>query len=300
MIDTYRERLQSFCSPHELLVATDLVDLDRLIPHVITQARASHARVTVVHAVQDLHAINTHRARLIQAIHSLTHEGVSWEAIVRLGDPLTIVEDVIAETGAERLVIGANRLAPCGPKLLGAVSNALLLESRIPVFAVGPHVLPYKDTQPKKIVHPVSFRDHNHETTLFSMQLAKAMNAQLILVHVLEDEITASPYANAIFEKARHELKVIAGLAHTSLPVLVAVQTGEVALELLQLCAREKPTCIVIGVERDPPWWSMQNNLACRMIAEATSPVLAVRTRQLSMSGQSTESAAMQSSFFQY
>ena len=38
-------------APDRILVATDLTDSDYLIPHVIAQAKASNARVTMFHAV---------------------------------------------------------------------------------------------------------------------------------------------------------------------------------------------------------------------------------------------------------
>src|SRR5271165_6694899 len=41
----------NFAAPQLILVATDLTDSDYLVPYVVAQAKASNARVTLVHAI---------------------------------------------------------------------------------------------------------------------------------------------------------------------------------------------------------------------------------------------------------
>ncbi len=44
-------QIAAFVTPAHILVATDLTDGDFLVPHVVGQAKASGARVTLVHAI---------------------------------------------------------------------------------------------------------------------------------------------------------------------------------------------------------------------------------------------------------
>src|SRR5271163_4890866 len=41
----------TFAAPKRILVATDLSDCDYLVPYIVAQAKATNARVTLVHAV---------------------------------------------------------------------------------------------------------------------------------------------------------------------------------------------------------------------------------------------------------
>lgn len=52
------------------------------------------------------------------------------------GDAADVVLKVIAEHGAQRLVIGLKRRTPVGKVLLGSLSQRLLLNSPVPVLAV--------------------------------------------------------------------------------------------------------------------------------------------------------------------
>jgi hypothetical protein len=44
-------QLHALIAPDQMLVATDLSDIDYLVPHVIAQAKASRAHVTLVRAM---------------------------------------------------------------------------------------------------------------------------------------------------------------------------------------------------------------------------------------------------------
>ena len=47
----HRFHTLNFAAPQRILVATDLTDCDYLVPYVVAQAKASNARVTLVHAI---------------------------------------------------------------------------------------------------------------------------------------------------------------------------------------------------------------------------------------------------------
>lgn len=52
-----------FVAPGRILVATDLTDDDYLVPHAVAQARASNARVTLLHAILPARSISVEAGR---------------------------------------------------------------------------------------------------------------------------------------------------------------------------------------------------------------------------------------------
>lgn len=89
-----------FISPHEIVVASDLSDIEELLPHVSAQARACKARVTLVYGLefsigrheQELEEELYARQILGQAKQALEMDGVPSSVVVRKGEAAEVVE----------------------------------------------------------------------------------------------------------------------------------------------------------------------------------------------------------------
>ena len=108
-----------FISPRQIVVASDLTDTRKLLPHVATQAKASNAAVTLVHVMrsspierpkQDIEEEIHAQQILGQVKESLEMEGVRCSLVGGRGAPAEVVGREIGRTRAGRLIIGRTRM----------------------------------------------------------------------------------------------------------------------------------------------------------------------------------------------
>ncbi len=282
--------LQDFVMPRRIVVATDLSDLERLLPYLLSQAKASGAQVSLVHAVDSAegflasdrprgNVLGDVESRCLAALHEtverLRQEGVACEAIVKHGVPAEVVQHEIERTGATRLLIGTHGHRHVAQNIIGSVANALLRSVAVPVFVVGPYLgSAAQHTYPRHILHPVSLAGRYKESAAFALKLAQAYSADLTFVHVIDASIMHGSYVKEIFEKARHELDELIPKSEPPTVAHAMVEAGEPILNVLELSVALHTDWIVVGIEHNFPWWSMRNNAAYLMIAEAQCPVL--------------------------
>lgn len=281
-------------SPSSILVATDLTDIEQLLPHAIAQAKRTGAHITLVHALaipdsvllggettmeQPLAKLRAHKILDTAAYHAQA-QGVRCSTVLREGSVLDIVLEEIEVRQATRLIIRTHSHGYSGQQILGHVANALLRSVNLPVFAIGPHALDgTAHTTPRRILHPVSLADNYRETAAFAFHLAQTYNADLTLLHVTDPGLLRGAYVKEIFaDKNRQLTELIAG-QHPSSKVNTVVACGDTVLEVLKLCSAIETDWVLIGLEHDFPWWSMSNNTAYQAIAQAEWPVITFRPR---------------------
>lgn len=167
-----KKNLRELVSPKQIIVASDLTDIEALLPHAIAQAKACGARVSFVHAVAVPDAVllgessediiddieREARQVLSDAARRLEYEGIRCSITARRGEAVAVVLVEIEKTGATRLMIGTHSHGHTGQVMIGSVANALLLAATVPVFVIGPRA-PFATTHaiPERILHPVSF-----------------------------------------------------------------------------------------------------------------------------------------------
>jgi nucleotide-binding universal stress UspA family protein len=112
----------AFIKPARILVATDLTDIDYLLPHAIAQAKACGASLTFIHAVVPVNAYPIEagyspypepaeidknvRAELAKLAAAVEHEGISCDTSVDFGFGADAIREKVKSTGATRLIIG--------------------------------------------------------------------------------------------------------------------------------------------------------------------------------------------------
>jgi nucleotide-binding universal stress UspA family protein len=279
-------------SPSNIVVATDLTELDRLLPHAVAQGQRTRAQITLVHALavpdgvilgakptakqieirdRACHALN-------EAARTIQGHGIGCSVVVREGCATEVVLEEMNARQATRLLIGTHSHGYAGQKILGHVANSLLRAVNLPVFAVGPHVAPSSEHAiPRCILHPVSLTGSYRKTAAFALQLARSYDADLTLVHVLDSGILRGSYVKEIRERKRRELAALIPDEYPISRVRTMVACGELVLELMKKCSTTCSDWVVIGVEHDFPWWSMSNNTAYQVIAQAECPVITFR-----------------------
>jgi nucleotide-binding universal stress UspA family protein len=102
-------------------------------------AQALDAGVVVVHAVGLVEHRDDHdQSRMHAWLDQLTSPSAWIERVVREGDPIIVIESVVAERGAQLVVVGTRGIGEASPALLGSTSSRLVHRSRVPVTVVPP------------------------------------------------------------------------------------------------------------------------------------------------------------------
>ena len=293
---------RALAAPDHILVATDLTDGDYLIPHVIAQAKASHAHVTLFHAIHPVDVLPLEvgvishideakierdvRATLRGMAAQVQPHGIPCKISVRRDYPADAICAEIRKTGATRLIMGSHGRRKLAQLALGSVANQLLSCLDIPVFVVGPgahdspeHVLPEPEHMtPRRILHPVSFHGDFQKSIFLALDLAQVHSAELTLLHVVDPDVNdqINPERTLLWiEQALGAL--VPPAEELSFCVQTRAACGDVVEEVLLAAATTRADWIVLGVDADSPLWGLRNTTAYKVLAKARCPVLAFR-----------------------
>jgi nucleotide-binding universal stress UspA family protein len=272
-------------APDRILAATDLTDGDYLIPHIIAQAKASNAHVTLVHAILpanllpmeagalscfDQEKIDAElRSQLQGMADEIRRHGVRCEAIAEHGFATDVVRQQIAKTGANRLIMGTHGRRKLAQVVLGSVASDLIRTVEIPVLAVGPQAHRKSHQAPRSILHPVSLAGDYKRTAEFALDLAQANRAELTLLHVLD------PDSERCRADAMTALSALAPNGETLVPpVYTSVAHGNLIEEILYAASRANADWIVVGIEKAVHLLPFEESTAYKLLAVAGCPVL--------------------------
>lgn len=283
-------------APDHILVATDLSDADYLVPHVIAQAKASRARVTLFHAIRPVDSLPPEsavipyidrskidrdaRLSLLGMAHAIQPQGISCDISVRHGYPSDAICAEIDRTGATRLIMATHGRGKLAQVAMGSVASDLLSRVDIPIFAVGPSAhQSVQHATPRRILHPVSFAGDFRRSVCLALDLAQTYRAELTLLHVLDSERPINTERTLCW--AEHALrslmppsKDLRSATHTQ------VTSGELVEEVVHAAAAAAADWIVLGVNGPLPFWKFRDTAAYKILARADCPVLAVRHGQ--------------------
>ena len=126
-----------------ILVATDLSSRSELaVMRAAALAKARNAELTVLNVLDDDQPpvlIAPQRlaiANLLEVNGQALKErlGVESKAIVRVGDPVVVINAVAEEIGADLLVMGAHRHTPLRDLFIGTTLERVVRNAKIPVL----------------------------------------------------------------------------------------------------------------------------------------------------------------------
>lgn len=84
---------------------------------------------------------------------------------------------------ADLIVVGSHGREGFQRFMLGSFAESLLLQSEVPVCVVGAHTT--KTSAPKNILFPTEFGEHSKDNFRYVMQIAKKINAEILLLHAI-------------------------------------------------------------------------------------------------------------------
>lgn len=240
-------------------------------PESINQIR-SNVREDAEKQLQDFVKAHTRNGTQPEPI---VQEGVVTESIVSLATQRSIDLIVMGTHGRH----GFDRLTT------GSVTEKVLRKACCPVLAVRKPAHDFVNPQEKenqvrlrKILFCTDFSEHSERALKYALSLAMEYQAELTLLHVLEDIPTTSDLQSTTAEVARRLEKLIPHEAPTLCTVKPTVRLGKPYQEIIQLALEAQTDLVIMGVRgRNALDLAVFGSTTHRVIQLGSCPVLAVR-----------------------
>lgn len=295
-LDEAVSKNRAFVVPDRILVATDLSDIDYLMPHAVAQARACGASLALVHVIPPGQAVPLDASAIpyldvaemkqeaVQTLNRVAAQaqaaGIPCDVTVTEGNPRERLTVVAQEIGAGRILAGTHGRRHLKKFLLGSVAHEILRSAEIPVCTIGPHAHEASSFgAPRNILHPVSLCAGYEESARMAIEMAQFYRADITLLHVLSRNVQNQPDADRIVEWTKSEMnRLVPEEAPLWSKIRVHVEMGDVVDEVLSVSTESSADLIILGVNRDVSFWPIRgDDTVYSIIAQAKSPVLSIR-----------------------
>jgi len=294
----------AFIAPDKILVATDLTDLDYLIPYAKAQCEACGASLVLSHVIPPVESSSLDAAvvfiadaakaathRLLEAARKTLGEvaaemradGIDCEVVIRHGHPRDVVQELVSNLHAQRVVLGTHGRRNVEKFFLGSIAHEILKSVHVPVWTVGPHARSFANSQPCRILHPVSLTSGYQETAELAVKLGMFYKAEVTLLHVLPRDVHAEYTGERLVRWTAFELRrLIPDEASLWTTTTIVVDAGEIVEQILGTAEKLGADLIVMGSNPDTAFWPVHgDNTVYNVIAEAKCPVLTLRHSQV-------------------
>jgi nucleotide-binding universal stress UspA family protein len=293
----------AFTAPDKILVATDLTDIDYLVPHAIAQCEACGASLVLVHVIQPVESVAMEDAialiadlatadaqrRLEEARRILGGSaaqvraaGIDCEIVIRYGHPRDVVAELVGQVSTGRVILGTHGRRNLKKFFLGSTAHEILKSTKVPVWTIGPHARAFAHGQPSRILHPVSLSSGYQETARLAVAMGEFYKAEITLLHVLPRDVHAAYASQRLVQWTTFELgRLIPDEAALWTTASVTVEAGEIVQQILGTAEKLGADLIVMGSSPDTSFWPVHgDNTVYNVIAEANCPVLTLRHSQ--------------------
>jgi nucleotide-binding universal stress UspA family protein len=287
--------------PDVILVATDLGDLDRLMPHALAQAATSHAHLLLLHVISaDVavqldaggtpiydagEAIQATKLALKPWCEAAAAQHIACAAMVREGEPAEQIALAARQFGADRILIGTRSPSKKRKLELGSVAEQVLRSVNIPVITVGPeaHLQDVADDRPPVVLHATTLRETSRPSAALACRIAAHHGANLVLLHVAPhvEEMRRRGERVGIDSEAMQQLDRLR--QETSgcgcLQIEPRVVHGNRLIEILATAAECQASLIVLGIAGERAFDSLTRDHAIlQVLAHARCPVMTLRS----------------------
>jgi nucleotide-binding universal stress UspA family protein len=282
--------------PKAILVATNLSDLQRLMPFALQMAAQTGARLQLLHVLPlaaeftadptgmpyyDPQAASSEASNMLEPWCEHANKlGIQCAEIVRDGQP--VVREILAAVNAyhpDRLILGTR--SRLGRLFLGSVAEQVLRSVSLPVFTVGPEAhLPNDSGRQPAILFATTLGEGHQANAALACRFAACHGAKLVMLHVLpglpEERMDSS---NVLFSTITYELNELARRidvdACTDIDIKVA--RGNPAGQILAEAEADQASLIVMGAADHSMFDSITHDrTVCRVLAHAQCPVLSL------------------------
>ena len=288
--------------PATILLATDLSDLDHLMPFALEQALDTGARLILLHVLPASAAITADAAgmpyydtagALQIAEQSMrpwceraSRRGIQCDALVREGHAIQQITAAIRQFHADRVLLGTRSRSKIGKLLIGSVAEQVLRSVYLPVMTVGPEAhLPVNTGEQPVVLYATTLRETSRPSAALACQIAAGQKAKLVLLHVLPhvQEMEHKGLPTGINSAAMTELRSLAEETGAGCCSIVepAVVHGNPSIEILAAASDRRASLIVLGATKRSSFQNLtRDRTVYRVLAHARCPVLTLREPQ--------------------
>jgi nucleotide-binding universal stress UspA family protein len=288
--------------PETILVATDLSDLDHLMPFAFEQASNTGARIVLLHVLSTTSALTADAAGMpyydaagaLEIAEQMMHpwseaaarRDIRCEFLAREGHPTQQIVAAIRQFHADCVLLGTRSRSKLGKLLIGSVAEQVLRSVYIPVITVGPEAhLPVAQGAEHVVLHATKLRETSRPSAALACQVAAAQNARLVLLHVLPpiSEMERRGLPTGMRSSAILELRILAAQvgAECCSTVEPVVIHGNPSIEILAQAAERHASLIVLAATHRSAFENlMRDRTVYRVLAHARCPVLTLREPQ--------------------
>ena len=295
--------LDRWTHPAVILVATDLSDLDRLMPFALNEASDTGARLILLHVLATSTGMAVDPAGMpyydpagalefaAKTLHpwcTLARErDIACDALVREGNAAQQIAASVRQFQADLILLGTRGRGKASKLLLGSVAEQVLRSVNLPVITVGPEAhLPVGSSGHEKVVlHATTLREASRPSAALACRLAASRSAKLVLQHVLppRDEMKRQGQPTDLESTAMHQLRelvaeITADEACRGVLVEPLVAHGNPSIEILAASAELHACLIVLGAMQHSTLQNLtRDHTIYRVLAHARCPVLTMR-----------------------
>jgi nucleotide-binding universal stress UspA family protein len=273
----------------KILVPVDFSEASKkAVNYGLSLALQFDARLVLAHvAPYEPQAYDEAKMQLLELIPAECREVLNFEIIVKGGDVRGEILGIVTDKDIDLIVMGSRGRGYFERLLLGSVTERMLRKLPIPVLTVA-HLDPDKEIHKpgavplERIVYATDLSEGTEDGLLFSLRLARGLDAALTVVHVLDpvnysllggEAATLDPRGTAE-EQLRH---LVNAVSDGTVPIDSVIVEGTPYERINHLAGECSADLIVINLQgKGRLERTLLGTTAERVVRTATVPVLSL------------------------
>jgi nucleotide-binding universal stress UspA family protein len=233
------------------------------------------------------------RVQLLELAKSHTRNGVQPECFVQEG---AVTDSILSFAEAQRvdlIVMGTHGLKGLDRVTLGSVTEKVLRKAPCPVLVVrklGPHVVAPEGAQSsgelRRVIFCTDFSDPSQRALDYALSAAAEFDAELTLLHVLDDIPRSANIEEAIAATTKQLEKLISSEGVKPGKIKTLVRIGRAYQQIIGLALEIQADLVVMAVRgRNALDLAVFGSTTYRVIQLGPCPVLAVHVLKAQSAG---------------
>jgi nucleotide-binding universal stress UspA family protein len=254
--------------------------------HIVEPLTSGYANYAMPDSVYQLYTeLREHSETQLQELVKIRAADLHTQVIVQVGTPTESILSLAERQAIDLIVMGTHGRRGLDRLTMGSVTERVLRKAHCPVLAVRKpahdFVAKEKGAEPvqlRKILLCTDFSDFAHRAADYAFSLAMEYNAEITLLHVLEQVPEAAQLAAATAEAKRKVEQLVPADALNWCKPQCAVRVGKPYQEIVQLALEAQTDLVIMGVRgRNVLDLALFGSTTHRVLQLGSCPVLAVR-----------------------
>ena len=224
--------------------------------------------------------------QLQKFVKSHTHDEIQPELLVQMGIAPDFILSLAQSQKVDVIVIGTHGRRGYDHLMLGSVTERVMRNASCPLLAV---CCPSRDSEDagaesghvhhlSRILFCTDFSEHSEQALTYALSVRAEYDAELTLVHVLEDAPSPAKTEKAIAAATERLVKMIQSDSSNTLKIRTAVRIGKAYRQIVDLAVETQSDMVVMGVRgRGALDLAVFGSTTYRVMQLGPCPVLAVQ-----------------------